>query len=218
MTRTVKIVVFDWGGVILRICRSWDEGCGRAGLEVRGGSDAPELASERRRIAHEYQIGALDCDAFCRGLADATGGLYSADEMRRIHDAWLIEEYPGVAELVARLTNTPLITTGMLSNTNHLHWAQQLHAHEGGTSRFPTARLLEHRHASHLLGIAKPEARIYERFEAASGFRGEDILFFDDLAENIAAARSRGWRAEQIDHTADTASQMALHLAAYGVL
>jgi FMN phosphatase YigB (HAD superfamily) len=218
MATGIGIVVFDWGGVILRICRSWAEGCERAGLDVREGSEHPDLSARRREIAHRYQIGAMDCDSFCRALSVATDGLYTPSEMRRIHDAWLIGEYPGVDELIDRVTGIPKVTTGMLSNTNHLHWIQQLHPSEGGTSRFPTARRLEHRHASHVIGVAKPEAGIYERFEASTGFAGSSILFFDDLAENIEAARSRGWNAEQIDHQGDTAQQMLRHLETYGVV
>ncbi len=213
----VRIVVFDWGGVILRICRSWREGCERAGFGVREGSEHPELAAERRRIAHDYQIGAIGCDAFCAALSDAMNGLYTPDEMRSIHDAWLIEEYPGVAQLVERLVGLHSVTTGMLSNTNHLHWSQQLRPDEGGTSRFPSARLLEHRHASHLLGVAKPDAGIFERFEAETGFSASEILFFDDLSENIASAHAHGWRAERIDHEGDTAAQIARHLASHGI-
>lgn len=217
MTARVKIVVFDWGGVILRICRSWAEGCERAGLAVRAGSDTPELVAARQRIAHDYQIGTTDCDTFCHSLSDAMNGLYTTDEMRRIHDAWLIEEYPGMRELIGRLAEHSGVTTGLLSNTNHLHWIQHLQHAEGGTARFPTARLLDHRHASHLLGVAKPEGGIYARFEAETGYSESEILFFDDLAENIEAARERGWHAEQIDHTSDTAEQVARRLAAYGV-
>lgn len=218
MAGRVKLVVFDWGGVILRICRSWPEGCERAGLDVRPGSDAEHVAAAHRRIAHDYQIGTITCETFCQRVSDAMQGLYSPNEMRRIHDAWLIEEYPGIAELVQRLVALDSITTGMLSNTNHLHWIQQLRGDEGGTARFPTARLLTHRHASHLLGAAKPGADIYERFEIETGFRGDDVLFFDDLADNIATAHQRGWRAELIDHQGDTASQIIRHLSAHGVL
>ena len=213
----VGIVVFDWGGVILRICRSWEEGCARAGLDVRDGPMRDEFTALRRRIAHDYQVGAIGCDAFAKNLSDAMNGLYSTAEIRAIHDAWLIEEYPGIAELIGQLVGAGHVTTGMLSNTNHLHWSQQLTPGEGGTSRFPTARQLEHRHASHLLGIAKPDAGIYEQFERETGFAGGEILFFDDLPENIDAARSRGWRAERIDHDGDTAGQIRGWLDAHGV-
>jgi hypothetical protein len=52
-------------------------------------------------------------------------GTYSPAEFERIHDAWLIEEYPGVDRLVADLIASPRVDTAMLSNTNALHWRRQ---------------------------------------------------------------------------------------------
>jgi FMN phosphatase YigB (HAD superfamily) len=64
----------------------------------------------------------------------------------------------------------------------------------------------------------KPAPDIYRAFEKATGRSGSQILFFDDLAENVAAAKSLGWHAERIDPTAPTDAQLRRHLAAYGVL
>lgn len=44
------------------------------------------------------------------------------------------------------------------------------------------------------LGIAKPDAAIYARLEAECGIAPERLLFTDDNAANIAAARERGWQ------------------------
>ena len=41
----------------------------------------------------------------------------------------------------------------------------------------------------------KPDDRIYEAAEIASGVRLEQILFLDDRAENVAGAARRNWRA-----------------------
>ncbi|MEL6796764.1 MAG: HAD-IA family hydrolase [Planctomycetota bacterium] len=218
MTGGTRIVVFDWGGVILRICRTWDEGCDRAGLPVREGSLTADLLASRQQISRQYETGSIGCAEFCDAISHAMNGLYSPDELRRIHDAWLIEEYPGIAELIEQLGAHDAVTTGMLSNTNHHHWSQQLRPDEGGTSRFPAARMLEHRHASHLLGVAKPDQAIFHRFETETGFRGSDVLFFDDLSANVDAARACGWQAEEIDHEGDTASQIAQHLSRRGIV
>jgi FMN phosphatase YigB (HAD superfamily) len=43
-------------------------------------------------------------------------------------------------------------------------------------------------------------------------------VFFDDLAENISAARACGWNAVHIDHTGDTAAQVLAGLRAHGAL
>lgn len=213
----VLMVCFDWGGVILRICRSWAEGCAAAGLEVRGDSASSEVRARRRIAAEDYQRGHLSTDAFLAALETILGGTYTRDELRNIHDAFLIEEYPGVDRVAARLRRTPGVETGMLSNTNELHWRRQ-HADPTGTwTHFPTASTLSHRHASHLLGCAKPGLEIYRAFERLTGAYGDEVLFFDDLEENVAAARSIGWRAERIDHTGDTAAQMDAYLRSHRV-
>lgn len=219
MGREIRCVCFDWGGVILRICRGFEEGVARAGLDLRAGTDAPTLKQQRHELAHEYQIGNLGRDEFLARISRAMNGVYSPAEFERIHDAWLIEEYPGVAGLVDDLLRTPGVETAMLSNTNELHWSRQSpQPRVPHLPHFPTAGRLKHRHASHLLRLAKPDETIYRAFERETGFEPASILFFDDLADNVAAARACGWRSEQIDHTGDTAQQMRAHLARYGVL
>lgn len=208
-TAPIKLVTFDWGGVILKHHRSWAESCGSAGIEVRAGHDRPELIMQRRALNLEFQCGRMKPEEFYPRMAGATGGLYTAAEVRRIHDAWLTEEYPGVDGLVRRLCGVAGVETALLSNTNECHWARM--------RDFPTASLLKHRHASHLLGHAKPGVEIFRAFERAVGFSGAEVLFFDDVVENVAAAVDLGWRAELIDYAGDTAGQVAGHLARYGV-
>jgi FMN phosphatase YigB (HAD superfamily) len=217
----IRMVCFDWGGVILRICRNWEEGCAAAGVPMRGrtgsGADAAAMSAARAEVARRYQTGEIDCAAFAAGVAAATGGLYTSDEVRRIHDAWLIAEYPGVDRVVARLVETAGVETGLLSNTNAGHWRRHLPGAGGTRPDFPTVGRLKHRHGSHLLGAAKPGEEIYRLFEERAGVRGPEVLFFDDLAENVETARRVGWRAEQIDPDGDTAGQMEGWLQRYGV-
>lgn len=212
----IRCVCFDWGGVILRICRSFAEGVRAAGLELRTGSDDPALVAKRHDLAQQFQIGKLGRPAFLAQISESMDHSYSPEEFERIHDSWLLEEYAGVDALVNELNALPHVQTAMLSNTNELHWARQHPI--GGKPHFPTAGRLRHRHASHVLGLAKPDTAIYRAFETQTGFAPSHILFFDDLEENVAAAKSCGWNSERIDHTGDTASQMRAHLRRYGVL
>jgi FMN phosphatase YigB (HAD superfamily) len=213
----IGAVVFDWGGVILQICRSWEEGCRRAGVEHRDRPGGEAMDLERRRLNELYQTGKIDCDTFFRAISETTGGRYSVDEVVRIHDAWLVQEYAGVRELIAELNQSGRVATGLLSNTSHRHWLRHMPGGRG-VADFPTIGLLTHKHASHLLGLAKPHAEIHRAFERESGFGPSQILFFDDLAENIAGARAAGWQAHQVDHTGDTATQMRAALRERGLL
>ncbi|MBU6413065.1 MAG: HAD family phosphatase [Planctomycetes bacterium] len=214
---TPKIVVFDWGGVILRIVRSFEEGCQRAGLPVHAEAGAQTLRDLRSALAQEFQKGTITEDEFYAEVAKLTAGKYSAKEFQLIHDAWLIAEYPGVAQLIHDIHGAGVATTGLLSNTNHRHWMRHL-PRDGTPGDFPTIGLLRHKHASHLMGLAKPDLAIFRRFEDLSGFQRSDILFFDDLSENVEAARQIGWHAIQIDHQGDTASQMRAELLKRQVL
>jgi putative hydrolase of the HAD superfamily len=205
-----KCIAFDWGGVILKHHRCWADACGAAGIDVRAGHEAPELIMQRRALNQRFQAGQLSSEEFYPALAAATGGLYTPEEVRQVHEAWLTEEYPGVDALIRQLVALPKVETALLSNTNACHWRRM--------ADFPTASLLKHKHASHLLGHAKPSLEIYKAFERETGFKGTEILFFDDLPDNVVAAHQMGWHAEQIDHTGDTAAQLARHLARYEVM
>lgn len=219
----VGLVVFDLGGVIVRICRTWAQACGVAGVAVRGDETfgTPEMVAARRELSGAYQMGQIETDAFFQKLAAATGGQYTAEEVRRVHDAWTLDEYPGVNALVRAIKRAG-VPTGVLSNTNHSHWVRLAPPPHEPADEYPTPRLVDHLHASHLLGLAKPHESIYQEFERrvrAAGWHGSagQIVFFDDLPENIAAAKALGWDGEIIDHTGDTAAQMADHLARRGV-
>ena len=216
---TPRIICFDLGGVIVRICRSWGQACERAGVPEREPSRfaQPHLARERRRWAGRHQVGAVSCDEFFAGIAEATDGLYSAEEVRRVHHAWIIEDYPGVEGVIDRINAAPGVVSACLSNTNHAHWVGMLALPGGEGHRSPSVQRLEMLGASQLLRAAKPGADIYRHAEALFGARGPEIVFFDDLEENVSAARGLGWQAHRIDHEGDTAGQIQAELARLGV-
>lgn len=213
-----RMVVFDLGGVLIRICRSWAEACAAAGLPVRGPSASHDASGRRHALAERHGTGAVSSEAFFSLVSESMSGLYSPQEVRRIHDAWLLGEYPGAGDLASAIREAGL-TTGVLSNTNHAHWARLLPARCGGTGEFTVLENIEHLHASHLLGLLKPDPMIYRAFQRLC--RCEDdprhLLFFDDLAENVQAARACGWQAELIDHAGDPVAQMRGHLERRGV-
>lgn len=211
----IGMVVFDLGGVIVRICRSIVEAGARAGIAVPADELTAEKRAARKAIHAEYERGRITCDEFFPRISATTGGRVSAEQMRLIHDAWLIDEYAGVSELIDDL-HAAGVETGVLSNTNAWHWGRQMMASDG--ARFVAAKKPRHKHASHLLGLAKPDAMIYRTFAERVSVEAARMVFFDDLEENVNAARACGWHAERIDHTGDTAAQMRAWLVTRGVL
>jgi putative hydrolase of the HAD superfamily len=205
-SKDVRLVVFDLGGVLVRICKTYREGCERAGVPFRGDEVSPEDVARRRAAILEHDLGRIPYDEYCRRVA-AAGGIYTPDEVARVHGAWVLGEYEGVGAVLDALARAR-VDTAVLSNTNDFHWAWMF-----GTARerFPTLSRVRHPHASHLLGVAKPSEEAYRRIESAAGRRPDEILFFDDLLPNVEGALSRGWDAERIDPHGDPAAQMLTH-------
>ena len=54
-------------------------------------------------------------------------------------------------------------------------------------------------YVSGIMGVTKPDPRIYEMVEADCGIDPSALLFTDDKAENITAAARRGWRTHQFE-------------------
>ncbi|HBS28575.1 MAG TPA: hypothetical protein DEB06_03790 [Phycisphaerales bacterium] len=213
MTDAVRVVCFDLGGVVVRICRSWEEACAGAGVPVRAPERLarPDLAERRRALVRRYETGGMSCAEYWAALAGATGGAYTPEEVERVHLAWILEDYPQMEALIERLNRLPGLRTACLSNTNHAHWVSLV----GG--RFPAVGRIAHHIASHAIGVAKPHEEAYAIVERALGVRGPEVAYFDDLQENIDAALARGWRAARVDHDADPAAQIGSVLREWGV-
>ena len=203
-----RIVCFDLGGVVVRICRSFEEATLAAGVPLRRVPVDESARSRQRHLIAQHQLGSLDGRSFLASLAEALDHTFTVDELDRIHRAILRDEYPGIVETIAAI-NALGITTACLSNTNDDHWDELV--------TMPALRAMHALHASHLWGLAKPDAAIYRRFELERRASGREILFFDDLDENVTAALSLGWDAVRIDHTGDTAAQVREALATRGV-
>jgi putative hydrolase of the HAD superfamily len=213
-------VVFDLGGVLVRICRSWDEACVRAGVGVRPGWETVQARGARKDLSGAYHDGSMETEEFCARVAATVPGLYTPEEVRRVHDAWLIEEYAGVRALIDELHGRG-VTTGILSNTNAAHWERMHRAGDPGReATFGVVSRVHHPHASHLLRCSKPDVACYRAFESRAGVRpgAARVVFFDDLEENVAAAVAAGWEGVRVDHTGDTAAQMRAALERAGVL
>ena len=206
----VTHVVFDVGGVLVSHVRSWREAHLRTQVPWDDYYGTPEFDAATRPSVMEHMSGRITPEQWCAAVSELCSGRLSPADVLAVLEAWLDDDYPGVADVIDEIHNAGRVTA-TLSNANHVHW-QQVTAASAALQR------VQHLHASHLLGAVKPDAAIFDAFERATQFPRDSILFFDDLEENVLAARSFGWQAETIDHTGDTASQLRAHLGRYGVL
>ncbi|MHB0939964.1 MAG: HAD family hydrolase [Armatimonadota bacterium] len=189
---TIRAVVFDIGGVMIRLAYGWQRACAASGIDFRPFDDTPAYRAALEVLETEYGHGRITPDEYFTRLHALMRGLYTRDELQAIHGAVIQEEFPGIESLVRALKAGGLFTA-CLSNTCASHWTALT-----DPAHYPAIGHLDARHASHLFGLMKPDPAIFRRFEAETGFGPAEILFFDDAPANIAAARECGWHAVHI--------------------
>ena len=205
----MKVVCFDFGGVLVRISRSWDEACERAGID-RSGIELPTMnmlvASGN---AARLQRGEIEFETFIAEEAVRLEHRLTSEQLARIHAAWLVEEVTDLAPVIEALNRAGLTTTS-LSNTDAEHWK---------TLRdMDVIRNLMIPGLSFEMGLMKPDHRIYQEAEVLFDACGSSILFFDDLPENIEAAMQCGWNAVLVDPMKPAAEQVRRGLESFGIV
>ena len=199
----IRCVSLDFGGVMIQINHQWGDSLAQAGLP-------------RRELGHLLDfpftdsVGDSEADEsrYFASLGEFIG--HGPAEAERVHDAVLRSEYPGMLDLVTSLKAQDLCVAG-LSNTNARHVRHML-------THFPSVAALDRIVASYDVHLKKPDPGIYTAFEEITGFGPHEIVFFDDMPANVAAAEQAGWRAFQIDPKGDTALQIVQHLTDLKVL
>lgn len=211
MSSDVRLVCFDLGRVLIRICENWAHASEVAGLSVLDGLD-PALRGDYEKLLTAFDSGHSDMQQFADGLSKLRK--VSPADVIRMHEVYLRGPYPGAFELVDELVSKG-VTTACLSNTTDMHWRQM--QDRGGPNFLPLEKL-KYRFASFQMGCRKPGEQIYRMVEQATGLSGSQILFFDDLTANIETATKIGWNAQQIAHDGEPIRQVRKHLLRFGVL
>jgi len=190
----VRLACFDLGRVLLRICDDWGHACELAGVPPPSADIHGACLVKLHEAVCGAEVGELDLPAFAAAVAPLLGIM--PEHVVALSNAYTFGPFPGAVELLDEL-RAGGVATACLTNTNDNHWRLMS---QPGKAFFPLDRLT-HRFASHLIRARKPDEAIYRHVERATGARGGEILFFDDLTENVESARRLGWRAHRIDPT-----------------
>ena len=189
---TIRLVVFDLGGVMIRLAVGWENMCRAAGVPYRPFTPSEVFTAERQSLWREYERGLIGPDRFFAEFTHLLDGLYSLAEVRALYGAIIQDEFAEMPRIVYALKRAGY-RTACLSNTCASHWSELTNP-----ARYPGIGLLDAQYASHLLGAAKPDPLIYGMFESLTHSEPREILFFDDTEPNVAAAAARGWHAVHI--------------------
>ena len=191
--------MFDLGRVVLDIdfnktlaCWAGYAGCAPAQLFGRFARD---------HIYRRHEKGEISDADFFAALRISLGIELSDGQFLEGWNAIFAGEMPGIAPLLDRASKRlPLYA---FSNTNAAHVAHFSVVHADVLGHFREMFL------SSSIGLRKPDAAAYDHVVKAIGVPAERIVFFDDLAENIDGARTRGLNAVHVTSPNDVADALA---------
>jgi 2-haloacid dehalogenase len=181
---TVKAVVFDVGNILVR----WT-----AEDLLRGYfADEDSFRAFLKRTRLMWMNLAFDAGKpFADGVAELVAK-HPADEapLRAFHERWPETITHAIEPNAATLRDLKAAGVTVHAITNFAREtfdvARRMH---------PFLDLFDHALVSADVGLVKPDYRIYHRLCEDTGFEPEELIFVDDSALNIAAARAVGYDA-----------------------
>jgi putative hydrolase of the HAD superfamily len=191
-------LLFDLGRVVLDIdfgkaitCWAGHAGCAPGDIVRR---------FVRAETYRDHEVGKISDADYFESLRAALGIGISDAQFLEGWNAIFAGEMPGIAPLLARAAKRlPLY---VFSNNNaHVEYFMEAYADLLGHFR--------EIFLSSTIGLRKPDAAAYDHVVRAIGVPASRILFFDDLAENVEGARTRGLTAVQVTSSDDVARALA---------
>lgn len=209
----IEFVYFDLGNVLVAF--DHEIACHNlatlTGMTVdRGRQLLFDGLGEEPGLQTQYESGQLTEEAYDQRIRAEADGAWSTEElMLAISDMFTPIE--SMAKVIAAVRHfVPRV--GVLSNTCRAHW-QFVRRQPWHVSMVDFDVMI----LSYEAQSMKPDAGIYEVAERAAGVRPESILFLDDKAENVAAARERGWTAEQCLGGSEAEVALGKHVSGFRV-
>ena len=183
MERSQSVVVFDLGEVLVPSARVFEELTGELGVTRES------LAEAYWPGRRDYDLGG-DGDHYWSEVLARLGKAPDVGARVRDLDAQKWSQLPEAsATLLATVAGTPGVRVGVLSNAPA--------ALAAAVRAAPWSAVVDTLVFSADLGLVKPDLRIYAAADAAYGCDPAEVIFFDDQADNVAAARAHGWNAHQ---------------------
>lgn len=182
MNSNIKAVGFDLGGVVAgtAVPQLLERAPKALGVELQQFMDAMEL------YRPQYERGEITTEQFWQGLTAKLGIAYKSERDLKVWVDGFVESSPVRQEMLdlADRLQANGYKVGMFSNTNEQHVA--MNKTRGIFEHFPVCLM------SNEEGVCKPEPRSYQLLAEKLGVEPTELVFIDDLEENVAGANTLG--------------------------
>ncbi|MGK2856370.1 MAG: HAD family hydrolase [Thermoanaerobaculia bacterium] len=179
--------LFDLGNTVVRL--AYERVLQRLSDESTCSREQLMQVMERGGGYRDLERGRVSFNDFYQFLRERAGYRGSIANLRDIWTDFFDGPVEGIEELLERVRAQYRVA--FLSNSNEVH-AEYIPRHFSGLFQRSDRFVFSHIH-----GCAKPDRLIYDRALQILGAMPSQVVFVDDLVENVAAARDLGMVAYQ---------------------
>ncbi|MCL4828249.1 MAG: HAD family phosphatase [Caldilinea sp.] len=179
----MRFILFDIGNVLVR----YDHQRTMTALADLYHTDPVQLSTFYNQIGRQFGVGEITPTQVVDMLNSRFNTSHSLEEFTKAFCAGLMRDDAALAYAVALQVEDEL-AVGAISNTNAVHVAWL-------DDRAPELNEFELVIMSNEVGLRKPDPEIYELAMEILNASPAQILYVDDLAENVEAARQLGMSA-----------------------
>jgi len=188
----IRVLLFDVGGVLVQL------GGVTVILEWLGNRMSAEELWRRwlqSAAVRQFETGQIDARSFAAGVIAEFDLPVGPQQFLDSFVGWPTGLYPGTLEMLQCIPRR--YQRALLSNSNALHWPRVLDEMGLGPA-------FDNHFVSHLTGRIKPDPGAFEHVLETLGCSAEQVLFLDDIALNVEAARTLGMNAVQVRGLTET--------------
>lgn len=184
---TLKNIIFDLGGVLLNInykltAKAFAD-LGVVDFENMYGQFSADDLFEKLETGHITE------DHFFHVMKSRTGSL-TTETTTQAWNAMVLDFRMESLEFLEKISDK--YNLYLLSNTNIIHKTNFDKVFKQETGRDSIDNYFQKVYYSHLIGLRKPNADVFEYVLNDAGIKASETLFIDDSINNIETARSLG--------------------------
>lgn len=182
MNNEIKVILFDLGRVLMHIdFNAFPNGLGLTTKAQRAQYDENRI----QKYVHDYETGKISTEQFLDSLYESFNKNFTRKKILDAFNEIIVDDNQEIIPFVQHMKRKYRIA--ILSNTSLCHWEKVMRV-SSVVKLFPDA------FTSFQLGAMKPEKIVYEKVCASLNVQPHEVLFIDDLKENVEGAIKAGMK------------------------
>jgi glucose-1-phosphatase len=191
---SVKVLLFDIGGVILDI--SFAKVLGSWSRAANVDTDELKTRFTFDSFYEQHERGEITASAYFATLRNSLAVSLTDEQFTKGWNAVALGEVSGIQSLLLEAKKSFRLYAFSNTNVTHLEYVMRHYA--------DTLGLFEKLFTSCEMGKRKPTKEAFEMVTKEIGVPANEILFFDDLPQNVEGAREAGLQAVHVQSVEDT--------------